>query len=458
MGPFPLSLQPSLSSLCRLTSAQQLSPSPAVSTVVAAFSKQAATMPTLVYSSGPQALDEVACSSKLGSSVCSAGLRRRSKPSWRKTSSCCVAVAREQPSAPTCSPDTTPDCGLSAGFLNLKIEPAAPSADLAMVVEKSKGRTEFEQKLLWRRAFLADRNFPVLDYFRDRLCQAVDVVIGHFQSSSLHWNDILGCPSTNSDIVHKMNEKLEQVAASSLEQFKLWSTKPYNPSSAEDEAVLRELWRLAFTNQEFSLRSAYWKKLGFQRVDPTTDLRGVGGFGVLNLIYLGKRYPHTFQTIKRAGFPFAAAGLNITMMLFSLLGFGMPNLSASSGKVRLAVVRLLFRPSQQTTAYWNPGLEDRGEGEAVASNIRLPFGKRDLACNTAAVLEQQLPQPHAFEELYCYAFRSLYTTWLHVGATYMDFPRVITATKGVVETAVQHFRSIEDFLYENSQAEKLYAS
>jgi len=82
--------------------------------------------------------------------------------------------------------------------------------------------------------------------------------------------------------------------------------------------ILRTLWRLAFPTDGFERKSQRWKELGFQGVDPTTDLRGAG---VISLKHLLHTLP-SFQELEDIpdDFPYAIASINCTAYLQGFLG------------------------------------------------------------------------------------------------------------------------------------------
>jgi hypothetical protein len=102
------------------------------------------------------------------------------------------------------------------------------------------------------------------------------------------------------------------------------------------------LWKLTFPNTNLESRvSEQWKLIGFQvklsvishihfllnqGTDPATDFRGMGLFGLKNLVYMAENYSEKWRKIvsvqaerKERDYPVAVAGINITGMLFDLL-------------------------------------------------------------------------------------------------------------------------------------------
>eukprot|EP00753_Platysulcus_tardus_P000996 PLAT10898.1.p1 GENE.PLAT10898.1~~PLAT10898.1.p1 ORF type:complete len:273 (+),score=67.87 PLAT10898.1:61-819(+) len=62
------------------------------------------------------------------------------------------------------------------------------------------------------------------------------------------------------------------------------------PWSAEDGqwSLLARLWALFFPHAAFIKEGEEWKRLGFQRQDPTSDLRGAGELAIAHMIYFAE--------------------------------------------------------------------------------------------------------------------------------------------------------------------------
>ncbi|KAF3330652.1 ELMO domain-containing protein C-like isoform X3 [Carex littledalei] len=162
---------------------------------------------------------------------------------------------------------------------------------------------------------------------------------------------------------------------------------PFDASLVEHQDALRQLWRLAYPEREIpSLKSELWKEMGWQGVDPSTDIRGGGFISLENLIYFARTYPESFQRLlhKQDGvrseweYPFAAAGINISFMLAQML-------ELHSG-----------RPTTKAGIHF----------------LRLLGGDE-----------------MAFDKLYCVAFQLLDSKWLSKKATYMEFNELMKSTR-----------------------------
>jgi len=118
-----------------------------------------------------------------------------------------------------------------------------------------------------------------------------------------------------------------------LDEFRERTAKNFDVSDEEHQKVLQRLWKMSFSDDHegYAPISDKWKMLGFQTNNPSTDFRGAGIFGLSNLIYFGEKYPRRFnkaigdranKEFDLSQYPFAISGLNITMLLFELLGWG----------------------------------------------------------------------------------------------------------------------------------------
>ncbi|KAI1707816.1 ELMO/CED-12 family domain-containing protein [Ditylenchus destructor] len=96
---------------------------------------------------------------------------------------------------------------------------------------------------------------------------------------------------------------------------------------------------------------AHWEKIGFQGSDPALDLRGVGVFGLCQLLFLvsnGLTSQMIDQLIQMAnnplqGFPFAVVGLNWTQMILERVKRGKLNHLATKENSFISCVNGIYR-------------------------------------------------------------------------------------------------------------------
>ncbi|XP_054783060.1 uncharacterized protein LOC129290338 isoform X2 [Prosopis cineraria] len=166
---------------------------------------------------------------------------------------------------------------------------------------------------------------------------------------------------------------------------------PYDSSILEHQESLRALWNIAFPEEELhGLISEQWKEMGWQGKDPSTDFRGGGYISLENLLYFARNFPKSFQDLlwKQEGdrsaweYPFAVAGVNITFMLIQMLDL-----------------------------------------EAVKPRTMVG----------ATFLRLLAENEWAFDLLYCITFKLMDLQWLTMRASYMDFNRVMKATRHQLE-------------------------
>jgi hypothetical protein len=217
--------------------------------------------------------------------------------------------------------------------------------------------------------------------------------------------------------------------------------EPYLPEDSAHQAALVELWRLAFGTEgpappaepsadaapvpRDALRSPLWQQMGWQGLDPATDFRGAGRFGLENLLVLGRSRPRLFDALlhKRRGtrsaweYPFAVAGLNLTFALGDVLGVvGGARVAGGGNAPRTAAARAfaaMVEREQQAAA--------GADGSASAPSA---------SASAAASAER------AFSHAYAAAFALLDAVWLERKAGYMEFGAVMADTKARLATAV----------------------
>lgn len=92
-------------------------------------------------------------------------------------------------------------------------------------------------------------------------------------------------------------------------------------------ALIDRYWTSMFPNvrRAHDTISEEWSELGFQGKDPSTDFRGMGMFGLLQLEYFASSHPGDARRIladsmhPRRYYPFSATGINITAFVLEML-------------------------------------------------------------------------------------------------------------------------------------------
>lgn len=100
----------------------------------------------------------------------------------------------------------------------------------------------------------------------------------------------------------------------------------FSSESALHRQVLLSVWKLLTGRKEDCPRTGlHWGEIGFQGTDPATDLRGMGVFGLLQLLYFSSVFNEEAKMVlARAqqqgnSFPFAAQSLTISKMVIDTL-------------------------------------------------------------------------------------------------------------------------------------------
>jgi hypothetical protein len=77
----------------------------------------------------------------------------------------------------------------------------------------------------------------------------------------------------------------------------------------------------------FEADSPRWKTAGFQKTNPTQDLKGSGVLSLKAMLYMGRQYPDKTQQMLlrntanvKTNYPFAVVGINMTILLCDILG------------------------------------------------------------------------------------------------------------------------------------------
>jgi len=168
----------------------------------------------------------------------------------------------------------------------------------------------------------------------------------------------------------------------------------FNKDDPEHDALLMKLWTLTYPSIKLENRvSEQWKSMGFQGTDPTTDFRGMGIFGLDNLVYMAEHHNEKFRKIvngqidrKDREYPTCTAGINITQMLFDI-----------------------FKIQEDININQNT--------EFTLFPILFSHNK-------------------AFEEVYCITFQILDGTWDDMNGSYMNWPKIFTCVKNQILTTL----------------------
>lgn len=197
--------------------------------------------------------------------------------------------------------------------------------------------------------------------------------------------------------------------------------RPYRPSTAGDVELLGRLWnghnRVVFAPETLKFSpsahcvSERWKELGFQGTDPSTDFRGAGLFGLTQLVHLVEKHPEQWNTMLSPDFMTAAAGINVSMRLMTLLGINATvnqfsstmHSTYSACEGRLQLCRFIF---------------DQNIEVAV---MRL-------------------------HEVYCFAMRLLHFRWLRSSRNLMEFNQQLSAMYVELEKLLFVSKNLEELV------------
>jgi hypothetical protein len=217
----------------------------------------------------------------------------------------------------------------------------------------------------------------------------------------------------------RISKPKEELALKGLRQL---SERSFDWNDPEQQQQLQLTWFVGFPGEEFpeQLKSNRWKDMGWQSDDPSRDFRGAGALALQLLSGFAQVCPDEFLDLmwKRRGersdweYPFAAAGVNLAYVLIGLLqlrGNGGQSTPATHGFLRLVM------------------------NESIANS--------DARCGIGEPSEKVILT--IFTEMYL----DLDRIWLRTGASYMDFPRVLSEVRNRTARALGRWwiSSLEDY-------------
>lgn len=150
------------------------------------------------------------------------------------------------------------------------------------------------------------------------------------------------------------------------------------------------------------LLSADWSEIGFQRSDPSTDFRGMGLLGLMQLVYFCECKPNVARSILTVSsdpqkyYPFAITGINITAFLLELLN-------------GTHLHRLIFDNIEKLA------LENAGK-----------FAADGCSSDSEAITSSC----NVLNEFYCFIFEEFHNLWqARNPRNVMDFPKIFNELK-----------------------------
>jgi len=179
-------------------------------------------------------------------------------------------------------------------------------------------------------------------------------------------------------------------------------TTPY--SEETHEVLLKEMWRLAQSKMnlkgDYERESKGWRFMGFQREDPTCDIRGGGECCLKALLYyIANEEASRLKEYRDRDYPFAAAGININRMVLQILGV----------------------EKEPGTITKTPSANNNNNGRGTSINEDFHLQKKNYLF--------LLNSMSTYLNFYCFAFRLFNQIWVEENGHYLDFNRILDVTK-----------------------------
>ena len=284
---------------------------------------------------------------------------------------------------------------------------------------------------------------------------------------------------------------LSENAQRALDALRRDAARPFDATSPEHEADLRELWAASFEEASHPYpqggRSPLWKEAGWQGDDPRTDLRGGGRGALTAALHMRRERPLLWARLrekKRGGegserrgerepwvapegleYPFGAAGVNVAFMVSQVAG--LHSRDAGSGAAAAAAAA---SSSSSVAMAGSASKGGKGRGPAPSQGPPRTAAAKGFAALLAASAPEEAEggggpsggeaghsggegeeEEHSvalrlrawtvFGDVYCAAFESLDDEWCLRKATYLDFPSVMSVTRLRLERALASRRA-----------------
>ena len=160
------------------------------------------------------------------------------------------------------------------------------------------------------------------------------------------------------------------------------------------EKLLQSIWMYVTKENRFvSKIGNHWEQIGFQGSDPSTDIRGSGLYGLLQLLHIAHEYPiliHKIYTLSihdRYNFPLSIVSFKITNIVINLLRSTLIYSHINSYKsVNKALNEIHASLFLQFYLYWKRNLKTIEDFDAAEKKLN------NLAFNQWKVSIKQLQQ------------------------------------------------------------------
>lgn len=197
-----------------------------------------------------------------------------------------------------------------------------------------------------------------------------------------------------------------KAAKDTLALLSEYASCTFDPKNLVHKELLRRLWHLQFPDQgqqspqDFQVESAIWKQAGWQKADPTADLKTSGMLALHMMSYFAEAYSERATAMlennranTKQNYPFAIVGVNVSLLLIEL--FHLKNGQYLRVK----------------TGFW-----------------------------------EMFREPLALSEIFCICFIHIDALWSHRKAVRADFAKIIGEVKGLLYGILGRSpRSVEEF-------------
>lgn len=145
------------------------------------------------------------------------------------------------------------------------------------------------------------------------------------------WSEIFRANDVSDIVADNVRRCLEAIRLTNkvIQVIFVMKTQIFDVDSSDHMQILNEFWSGMKNNRQRSnpkgFISADWIELGFQNADPTTDFRGMGVLGLVQLHYFSQHRPQRAKFIlqnlsdPKKYYPFAIIGINITSFVIELI-------------------------------------------------------------------------------------------------------------------------------------------
>lgn len=142
------------------------------------------------------------------------------------------------------------------------------------------------------------------------------------------WSSVISTASTIGNLAsHATGQVPNEPWALNMSTLANELDTTFDSSNATHDNLLQDVWTALFPGEPYVASGPKWKEAGFQKPEPTADLKNSGVLPLHCIAFMGHNFSvRTAQMVQsqransKANYPFAIVAVNITLMMADVMG------------------------------------------------------------------------------------------------------------------------------------------